>query len=99
MPSVREKRVVRIALPPARWQPDFCRMANERAYNLALNSASSRTRSRFGAFGQPYTFGPDLQKSGGPLFLDAGEQQRLAKPKSVMLRSPWADEKLKDTTN
>jgi len=51
--------------------PDFCAMANERAYRWALEAASSAARGRFAASGRGLTFGRDIPKSGGPLFLDA----------------------------
>lgn len=52
--------------------PDFCKMANQKAYAWAMDHASARTKLRFQQSGQVYTFGADIQKAGGPLFLDAG---------------------------
>jgi len=68
--------------------PDFCRMANEAAYQYALDHASPATKARFAAHGQPYTFGPDLQKSGGPLFLDAGITYADEGDAGVRIQSP-----------
>lgn len=51
---------------------DFCMMANKEAYNWALTNAGRATAARFNAYGQRYTFGADIQKAGGPLFLGAG---------------------------
>lgn len=42
------------------------------AYEWALAQAGARSRERFYKYGQPFTFGPDIGKAGGPLFLDAG---------------------------
>jgi len=49
--------------------PDYCRAANEQAYQWAKDHAGPKTAARFAEFGQKYTFGPDIVKSGGPLFL------------------------------
>ena len=59
-------------------------MSNQKAYDWALAQAGARTLARYKKDGQPYTFGPDIPKSGGPLFLDAGITYK-AKPPS----SPW----------
>ena len=52
--------------------PDFCMISNQKAYQWALDHADAATKARYSQFGQPYTFGPDIGKAGGPLFLDAG---------------------------
>jgi len=52
--------------------PDFCMLANKKAYEWALSKADERSRARYEKYGQPFTFGADIAKSGGPLFLDAG---------------------------
>jgi len=52
--------------------PQFCKMANQAAYAWALSKASPATRARYYAHGQNYTFGDDISKAGGPLFLNAG---------------------------
>jgi len=52
--------------------PDFCMISNQKAYQWALDHADAVTKARYSKFGQPYTFGPDIAKAGGPLFLDAG---------------------------
>mmetsp|Transcript_60379 Transcript_60379/g.127926 ORF Transcript_60379/g.127926 Transcript_60379/m.127926 type:complete len:576 (-) Transcript_60379:387-2114(-) len=51
--------------------PDFCAMTNEKAYQWALATAGKATQARFQKYGQKYTFGKDIQKAGGPLFLNA----------------------------
>jgi len=51
--------------------PDFCAMANKKAYEWALANAGAATRQRFERFGQKYEFGKDIAKSGGPFFLNA----------------------------
>lgn len=51
--------------------PDFCAMANEKAYQWALDNAGPATKERFDKYGMKYTFGKDIPKAGGPLFLDA----------------------------
>lgn len=52
--------------------PDFCMMSNQEAYKWAQSKAGQRTLDRYQKFGQKYTFGADIQKAGGPLFLNAG---------------------------
>merc|ERR550525_166223 len=44
---------------------------NKKAYDWARQHAGSATAARFEQHGQKYTFGEDIQKSGGPLFLGA----------------------------
>jgi len=51
--------------------PDFCALTNEKAYKWALANAGLATAKRFDQYGQRYTFGKDIPKSGGPFFLDA----------------------------
>eukprot|EP00300_Choanocystis_sp_HF-7_P001351 c11092_g1_i2.p1 GENE.c11092_g1_i2~~c11092_g1_i2.p1 ORF type:complete len:597 (+),score=103.96 c11092_g1_i2:1-1791(+) len=51
--------------------PDFCMQTNMQAYQWALDAASKTARDRFEAFGEQFIFGPDIQKSGGPWFIDA----------------------------
>eukprot|EP00928_Gymnodinium_smaydae_P062170 TRINITY_DN46090_c0_g1_i1.p1 TRINITY_DN46090_c0_g1~~TRINITY_DN46090_c0_g1_i1.p1 ORF type:complete len:575 (-),score=87.96 TRINITY_DN46090_c0_g1_i1:241-1917(-) len=51
--------------------PDFCKQANEEAYKWAQQHADAATASRFEKYGQKYTFGADIPKAGGPLFLGA----------------------------
>lgn len=45
--------------------PDFCKMANEKAYQWALDHADTKTKARYTQHGQPFTFGKDIQKSAG----------------------------------
>jgi len=52
--------------------PDFCKISNQKAYQWALDQAGAETLARYKSFGQAYTFGADIPKAGGPLFLDAG---------------------------
>lgn len=52
--------------------PDFCMMANEKAMEWALGRAGAQSKARYQKWGQPLTFGPDIGKAGGPLFLYAG---------------------------
>eukprot|EP00128_Syssomonas_multiformis_P017854 Colp12_sorted_trinity150504_noHs@7144 len=54
--------------------PQFCRMANEKAYAWALNNAGPVARERFEKFGQKYVFADDVPRQGGPLWLYAGLQ-------------------------
>lgn len=68
--------------------PDFCMMANQQAYQWALNKADSATKLRFNRYGQPYTFGADIQKAGGPLFLDAGITYKDMGDAGVQISSP-----------
>jgi len=68
--------------------PDFCKMANEHAYQYALKHADAATAARFATNGQPYTFGADIQKSGGPLFLDAGITYEDEGDAGVRISSP-----------
>merc|ERR1711998_501381 len=63
-------------------------MANQKAYEWALSQADSATLSRYKAHGQPYTFGPDIAKSGGPLFLDAGITYKDNGDAGVEISSP-----------
>eukprot|EP00928_Gymnodinium_smaydae_P056193 TRINITY_DN39612_c0_g1_i1.p1 TRINITY_DN39612_c0_g1~~TRINITY_DN39612_c0_g1_i1.p1 ORF type:complete len:568 (-),score=72.18 TRINITY_DN39612_c0_g1_i1:134-1837(-) len=51
--------------------PDFCKQANMEAYQWALQNAGTTAAERFAKYGQKYTFGADIPKSGGPLFLNA----------------------------
>lgn len=51
--------------------PNFCAQTNQKAYEWALANAGKAGADRFSKYGQKYTFGEDLPKSGGPLFLDA----------------------------
>lgn len=51
--------------------PQFCKIANQKAYEWALSNAASATAKRFNQQGQKYTFGDDMPKAGGPLFLYA----------------------------
>jgi len=51
--------------------PDFCAMTNVKAYKWALANAGPATVARFQKYGQKYSFGKDIPKAGGPLFLDA----------------------------
>ena len=69
-------------------EPDFCRQANEHAYKYALEHAGAATAARYAKLGQPYTFGPDLQKSGGPLFLGAGISYEDEGDAGVRVSSP-----------
>jgi len=68
--------------------PDFCKMANEKAYSYALGHAGAATAARYAKDGQPYTFGADIQKSGGPLFLDAGITYKDEGDAGVHISSP-----------
>lgn len=68
--------------------PDFCRMANEQAYAKALDLASPLAKTRYLAHGQPFTFGADIQKAGGPLFLDAGITYKDQGDAGVEISSP-----------
>jgi hypothetical protein len=52
--------------------PDFCKMANQKAYAWALEKAGRTSGELYRRYGQVYTFGADEQKAGVPLFLDAG---------------------------
>jgi len=51
--------------------PQFCALANQKAYEWAKDHAGATTAARFEKHGQKFTFADDLAKSGGPLFLDA----------------------------
>lgn len=61
---------------------DFCAMINQNAFENALATADEKTRTRFLARGQNYTFGPDQPKSSGPfswddasiIFTDQGDE-------------------------
>lgn len=68
--------------------PDFCKMSNQKAYDWALAQAGARTLARYKKDGQPYTFGPDIPKSGGPLFLDAGITYKDNGDAGVEISSP-----------
>lgn len=68
--------------------PDFCMMANQKAYEWALAQAGARSRERFYKYGQPFTFGPDIGKAGGPLFLDAGITYKDKGDEGVEISSP-----------
>lgn len=50
--------------------PDFCKQSNEKAYAWALDHAGADTKARFRYKGQQYSFAPDKQVEGGPLFLN-----------------------------
>lgn len=68
--------------------PDFCKMANQQAYDWALANAGQKTAARYNTFGQIYTFGADIQKAGGPLFLDAGITYKDNGDDGVEISSP-----------
>lgn len=51
--------------------PDFCAQANRLAYEWALRLSSPRTLTRFSAFGQRMQFAPDIDKQGGPFWINA----------------------------
>jgi len=70
--------------------PDFCMEANQLAYAtaLSLTGAASRTALRYAARGQPFLFGPDISKPGGPLFLDAGVKYKDEGDAGVRVSSP-----------
>lgn len=68
--------------------PNFCMMANQKAYQWALGQAGSKTKKRYSSHGQPYTFGADIPKSGGPLFLGAGITYKDNGDKGVEILSP-----------
>lgn len=50
---------------------DFCKQTNSEAYQWALNLAGKTTRDRFEKYGEKFVFAGDVQKEGGPLFLEA----------------------------
>lgn len=58
--------------------PDFCMQTNEQAYQWALQRAGAATKARYEKYGQKYTFGKDIPKAGGPLFIDAHIQYNEA---------------------
>lgn len=72
--------------------PDFCKETNEKAYKWALDHAGSVAANRFDKYGQKFTFGADVPKSGGPLFLDAhlefNEKTNSDGEKVIELASP-----------
>merc|ERR1712100_1009432 len=68
--------------------PDFCKMSDEKAYKWALDNADARTLARYQAHGQPFTFGADIAKSGGPLFLYAGITYKDNGDAGVEISSP-----------
>eukprot|EP00747_Dinoflagellata_sp_TGD_P186426 gnl/TRDRNA2_/TRDRNA2_43437_c0_seq1.p1 gnl/TRDRNA2_/TRDRNA2_43437_c0~~gnl/TRDRNA2_/TRDRNA2_43437_c0_seq1.p1 ORF type:complete len:562 (-),score=94.96 gnl/TRDRNA2_/TRDRNA2_43437_c0_seq1:48-1733(-) len=72
--------------------PNFCMQTNQKAYNYALQNAGSSTIARFFKYGQKYTFGDDVPKQGGPLFLDARlefeELTRVGGEKVIQVSSP-----------
>jgi hypothetical protein len=51
--------------------PQFCALANQKAYEWAVSNAGPASAARFKKYGQKFTFADDLPKAGGPLFLDA----------------------------
>jgi hypothetical protein len=62
--------------------PDFCKITNNMAYTWALAQAGAATRARFLRVGEPYVFGADVQKEGGPLWLFAYLQYNTVKDDS-----------------
>eukprot|EP00992_Anisonema_acinus_P009513 TRINITY_DN5733_c0_g1_i1.p1 TRINITY_DN5733_c0_g1~~TRINITY_DN5733_c0_g1_i1.p1 ORF type:complete len:541 (-),score=133.05 TRINITY_DN5733_c0_g1_i1:61-1629(-) len=50
--------------------PNFCALSNKMAYDWALKNAGAATAARFAKLGQPYVFGDDQKKSGGPFWID-----------------------------
>merc|ERR1711998_642282 len=62
--------------------------ANMQAYQWALDNASPAAKTRYYAHGQNYTFGDDIGKSGGPLFLDAGITYKDNGDAGVEISSP-----------
>jgi len=52
--------------------PNFCKEINMKAYQHALDSASSEAIERYNKFGQPYIFGDDIYKGTGITYLDSG---------------------------
>jgi len=68
--------------------PDFCQIANKQAYQWALDHADETTKARFATYGQPYTFGADIQKAGGPLYINAGIEYKDNGDAGVEISSP-----------
>ena len=55
---------------------------------MQKSGAASRTALRYAAKGQPFLFGPDISKAGGPLFLDAGVKYKDEGDAGVRVSSP-----------
>jgi hypothetical protein len=72
--------------------PQFCALTNAQAYKWAQSNAASTTMARFSKYGQKYTFGDDIPKAGGPLFIDAhlqfNEDTDASGEKVISLSSP-----------
>eukprot|EP00301_Raphidiophrys_heterophryoidea_P016267 c25825_g1_i1.p1 GENE.c25825_g1_i1~~c25825_g1_i1.p1 ORF type:complete len:693 (+),score=141.58 c25825_g1_i1:108-2081(+) len=54
--------------------PSFCRETNEQAYAKALQNAGDKTLKRYQTIGEPLVFADDVQKGGGPSFIESALQ-------------------------
>jgi len=78
--------------------PNFCQITNEKAYQWALDNALPQTRERYERKGIKMTFGPDIEKGAGPLWLfdrlrfdRKGDVTEVRSPTQKTQQNYWKD--------